>query len=95
MACSATFGIDTGESAGEHQNFNDVDDFIENDFVSAVTYGDVLGTPLPSQYNNYAVKIEVVADTTTLGGATMKRIDVTIRTPSDEQILFSALKGNY
>ena len=87
--------IDKGEVVGEHQNFNDVDDFIVADFMSAVNYGDVLGTALATQYSNYLVKIVVGEDTTTFAGTTMKRIDVTIKTPSDEEILFSALKGNY
>lgn len=95
VACSTDYGIDADETADEHQNFNDVDDFITGGFVPAVTYGDALGNSLPAQYANYQVKIAVTADTTTLTGTTMKRIDVTIKTPSDEDILFSALKGNY
>ena len=93
VACSTVYGIDSGEIEGEHQNFNDVDDFITSGFESAVTYGDVLGGGLPTQYTNYAIQITVAADNSS--GIVMKRIDVTIRTPSDEQILFSALKGNY
>ena len=95
VACSPVYGIDSGEIEGEHHNFNDVDDFIADDFISAVDYGDVLGNALPAQYNNYFVKIEVDADSIMLAGATMKRINVTIKTPSSEEILFSALKGNY
>ncbi|MFT6985091.1 MAG: MSHA pilin protein MshD [Psychromonas sp.] len=79
----------------KHPTFNDVDDFVLTDFISAVNYGDVVGNPLTAQYNNYAVKIAVRADSTSLAGTTMKRIDVTIKTPSDEEIVFSALKGNY
>lgn len=89
--CLAVLGRDTGEVAGEHQDFDDVDDFITNGFQSAVNYGDVLGDDLPNQYNNYAIKIEVVevlADNN-------KKISVIIKTPSDEEIRFSALKGNY
>lgn len=95
VACSTVYGIDSGEVAGEHHNFNDVDDFITDGFESAVSYGDVLGVGLPRQYANYFIKIAVVADTTTLSAATMKRIAVTVKTPSDEEIVFSALKGNY
>lgn len=93
VACSTTYGIDSGEIAGEHQSFNDVDDFVTAGFQSAVTYGDLLGNNLPVQYNNYAVQIVVSADNSS--GPLMKRIDVSVRTPSDEQIVFSALKGNY
>jgi len=83
------YGIDD-ETAGEHQNFNDVDDFITNGFQSAVTYGDVIGAALLSQYNNYAIKIDVVSFETDY-----KNVSVTIQTPSREEIRFSALKGNY
>lgn len=90
VACSSNDGIDIGEAAGEHQNFNDVDDFIENDFVSIVDYGNVLGNDFPSQVQNYSVKITVLPN-----GAAFKEISVTIKTPTNEEIVFSALKGNY
>jgi len=89
--CSTTLGLDSGEVAGEHQNFNDVDDFITTGFEPAVSYGDVLGGDLPSQYNNYVVSIEVEIVTVDIS----KKIAVIIKTPSGEQIRFSALKGNY
>lgn len=92
-SCSAVYGRDSGEDADKQQNFNDVDDFITGGFVNVVTYGDLLGNNLPTQYNNYAVQIAVSADNSS--GILMKRIDVTIKTPSDEEIVFSALKGNY
>ncbi|PKG38140.1 prepilin-type N-terminal cleavage/methylation domain-containing protein [Psychromonas sp. Urea-02u-13] len=93
QTCSASLGIDTdtGEVAGEHQNFNDVDDFITTGFVPAVNYGDVLGSNLASQYNNYAVKIEAVE----VLANNNKKVAVIIKTPSNEEIRFSALKGNY
>lgn len=80
-------------NAQKHPIFNDVDDFITTGFIDAVTYGNVVGEGLSPQYNNYAVQIAVSADSSS--GTTMKRIDVTIKTPSDEEIVFSALKGNY
>tara|TARA_R110001583_G_scaffold10698_2_gene49042 strand:+ start:8091 stop:8618 length:528 start_codon:yes stop_codon:yes gene_type:complete len=89
--CSAVLGRDTGEVAGEHQDFNDVDDFITNGFESSVNYGDVLGDDLPSQYNNYAIKIDVVE----VVANNNKKIAIIIKTPSNEEIRFSALKGNY
>jgi MSHA pilin protein MshD len=93
----SNYGIDStsSEVLGEHQDFNDVDDFITDGFESAIDYGDVLGNNLSSQYNNYSIKVEVNADTTTLTDQTLKRIDITIQTPSNEKIVFSALKGNY
>lgn len=90
VPCSVVYGIDIGEKAGEHQNFNDVDDFIENNFVSAVVYGNVLGAEGPIQIQNYFVKIDVVPKDTAF-----KEISVIVKTPTNEEILFSALKGNY
>ncbi|TEW56678.1 prepilin-type N-terminal cleavage/methylation domain-containing protein [Psychromonas sp. RZ22] len=92
---AVNYGIDASEIEGEHQNFNDVDDFIENDFVSAVSYGDVLGDvlgdDLSSELQSYAVKIQVTENKKDV----FKEILVTIKTPTDEEITFSALKGNY
>lgn len=91
------YGIDStsNEAQGEHQDFNDVDDFITNGFEPAGDYGDVLGNNLSAQYNNYLIKIAVSKDTATLSAQTLKRIEVTIQTPSNEKIVYSALKGNY
>jgi MSHA pilin protein MshD len=91
QACSPMLGIDAGEVAGEHENFNDVDDFITTGFISAVDYGDVLGDNLANQYANYAVNIEVVIVSADIS----KKVAVIIKTPSNEEIRFSALKGNY
>ncbi|WP_413699865.1 prepilin-type N-terminal cleavage/methylation domain-containing protein [Psychromonas sp. KJ10-10] len=89
--CSTVLGRDTGEVEGEHQDYNDVDDFITSGFEPAVNYGDALGNDLPSQYNNYQIKIDVVE----VVANSRKKISVTINTPSNEDIRFSALKGNY
>lgn len=90
VACSINYGPDLApagsEVVGDHSNFNDVDDFITNNiFVAASNY--------VAEYNYYDVKIAVVADNSS--GVSMKRIDVTVRTPNNEEIEFSALKGNY
>lgn len=92
VACtsSANYGIDSGEVAGEHFNFNDVDDFIEDEYVGAVEYGNVLGEPLSSEMQNFSVKISVSPYNTVF-----KEITVTIKTPTNEEIVFAALKGNY
>ncbi len=103
VSCSSSLGIDAEEVQGKHFNFNDVDDFITSGFISANDYGNVVGDKLggddySSQYNNYAVKIEVGLDNNqgiTMKKITMKKITLTIQTPSNEQIQFSALKGNY
>jgi MSHA pilin protein MshD len=90
---SGNYGPDDSES--NHPTFNDVDDFVENEFVSIVDYGDLLGDPYPTDYRNYQIKIDVLSNVNTMPGTTMKQINVTIKTPSNEEILFSALKGNY
>lgn len=92
IPCSTHYGIDasSNEVAGRHQDFNDVDDFIQPTFVSAETYGNILGGNLDSQFALYSVMINVVA-----AGLHAKQIVVTVRTPSGEDIVFSALKGNY
>ncbi|GLS92239.1 MSHA biogenesis protein MshD [Psychromonas marina] len=104
-ACSTTLGRDGSETLKKHQDFNDVDDFItylgDNGriavFIPAVAYGDVLGNLLPDQYTNYSVKIEVVKISTDVGVVDdrAKKLVVIIKTPSNEEIRFSALKGNY
>ena len=97
---SSNYGADGGVETS-HPFFNDVDDFITNGFVDANNYGNVVGNNLggningndfSNQYNNYAVKIEVVLDTSQ--GFNMKKITLTIKTPSNENIQFNALKGN-
>ncbi|WP_354624159.1 prepilin-type N-terminal cleavage/methylation domain-containing protein [Psychromonas sp. MME2] len=88
----ADYGPDSGEDPDNHSHYNDVDDFIEVNFVSVVNYGDALDQPYATEYTNYLVKIAV---TPYINSTAMKLIEVTIRTPSGEEILFSALKGNY
>ncbi len=92
----AGFGVDheSGESEGEHQNFNDVDDFITDGFQPASDYGDILGDDLSSQYNNYYIDIAVEFFNINNGNDS-KKIIITIKTPSNEELRFSALKGNY
>ncbi len=97
VSCTAVanYGPDTGES--DHPDFNDVDDFITTGFVSAVDYGNVLGDDLGGshvgQYSNYQINIDVSTDSSL--GFVMKKVTVTVNTPSNENIRFSALKGNY
>lgn len=90
QSCSTTLGIDGSEVAGEHDGFNDVDDFITSGFQSAVDYGDVLDNALSDEYSNYAVSIDV-----NHFDATTKQVVVIIQTPSAENIRLSAFKGNY
>ncbi len=94
--CSSVLGAETGEVRGGGQNtFNDVDDYITT-WVDAVSFGDTLGQPLESVYQNFKLKIDVVVDNS-LGGAadTAKRIDLTIQTPNGNELAFSAYRGNY
>ena len=96
VACSTSYGPDIApagsEVAGEHWNFNDVDDFITKDPVTH-SFVFVPASNYVTGYNSYDVKIVVAADNSS--GVLMKRIDVTVRTPSNEEIDFSAFKGNY
>jgi len=99
VACtsSSNYGPDGGIETS-HPFFNDVDDFITSGFVNATNYGNVVGDKLggddyATQYANYAVNIEVSLDNSQ--GFNMKKITLTIKTPSNEEIQFSALKGNY
>ena len=94
VPCSdpSNYGPDGSEDVSNHAMYNDVDDFIETNFVSLVTYGDALDQPYATEYTNYAVKIAVQPY---LSPEKVKLIEVTVQTPSGEEILFSALKGNY
>lgn len=79
----------------DQQAFNDVNDFITDDFESIFNYEYILGDDLPKQYTDYQVKIAVFESLNATIQQKMKRIDVTIKTPSDENIVFSALKGRF
>ncbi|MCE2596042.1 type II secretion system GspH family protein [Motilimonas cestriensis] len=96
VLCSTSLGPETGEVRGGGENtFNDVDDYI-TPYVNAVSFGDALGQPLNGVYQNFQLKIDVVRDPSFGGGAdTAKRIDLTILTPSGNEQLFSAYRGNY
>ncbi|MCE2572124.1 type IV pilus modification PilV family protein [Motilimonas eburnea] len=96
VSCASALGPDAGEVRGGGENtFNDVDDYI-TPWVDAVSFGDALGLPLESVYQNYRIKIDVVIDSSFGGGAdTAKRIDVLIVTPNGSELVFSAYRGNY
>ena len=90
-ACTATasFGPD-GET---REFFDDVDDYHglsesppRNNFGNA-----------RSQYNNFSVTINVSYDGGTFGLAAqeLKRIEVTVRTPSGFPFVFTAYRGNF
>ncbi|TEW51384.1 type IV pilus modification PilV family protein [Psychromonas algicola] len=79
----------------DQQTFNDIEDFITNDFEPIFNYENILGEGLPKQYDNYQVNIAVLEFLNTDIQQKMKRIDVTIKTPGDDKIVFSALKGRY
>jgi len=77
------------------QPLNDVQDFITVGFEPIFNYEGILGNNLPTQYNNYQVMIAVSEFLNTEVQQNMKRIDLTIKTPNDENIAFSVLKGRY
>ncbi|MFO6423240.1 prepilin-type N-terminal cleavage/methylation domain-containing protein [Motilimonas sp. KMU-193] len=97
--CSSVLGPEAGEVRGGGQNtFNDVDDYMTPrgaPWVDAVSFGDTLGLPLESVYQNFKLKIDVVLDNSLGGVDTAKRIDLFIQTPSGNELAFSAYRGNY
>ena len=82
------------------RNYQDIDEFKVDSFTSVVGSQRInkilnLDQDLPYQYNNYAFKIDLVPELKVVTNRRMKRIEVTIKTPSNEEITFSALKGDY
>lgn len=82
------------------RNYQDIDEFKVDSFTSVVGSQRInkilnLDQDLPYQYNNYAFKINLVPELKVVTNRRMKRIEVTIKTPSNEEITFSALKGDY
>lgn len=94
-ACSA-LGIDSGETAGAQNIFDDVDDY------STLTQA-VNAQPrdqsnnVRSGYENFHVVVTVVnaGGEVGLSGGDAKRIDVTIIDPAGAKYLFSAYKTNF
>jgi len=84
-----------GGEAKAGQNTDDVNDFITDGFISIASYKGILRDNFSPQYNDYQMKITVRQDTRVIDNAVMKHIEVTIKMPNDDEISFSALKGNY
>lgn len=94
IPCSIKLGKDLDESS--IKDFNDIDDFITqsslDDFVPAIEFIDPSDHFLRSQYKNYLVKIDV---TNYELAKEIKKITLSVRTPTDEELTFSALQGNH
>ncbi len=93
-SCSAALGIDTGETAGVTNTFDDVDDY--NSVVNLAPT-DQSGS-VRSGYEDFRVSISVAYAGSEVGLANntdAKRIDVTIIDPRGNQTVFSAYKTNF
>ena len=93
-ACSATFGVDTGETAGVTNTFDDVDDYAT---VSNQAPTDQSGS-IRGGYEDFRVSISVAYAGSEIGlpnNTDAKRIDVTITDPRGSQYVFSAYKTNF
>ena len=96
---SSTLGENVIQSLLQ-RNYQDIDEFKVDSFTRVVGSLGInkilnLDQDLPYQYNNYAFKINLTPEFKVVKNRRMKRIDVTIKTPNNEEITFSALKGDY
>ncbi len=85
-----------GNDGEVRASFNDVDDY-QRGFDDGPVQ-DALGASLPDVYQNFKVRIVVTEDSSLMpGGAANqgKRIDLTVKTPTGEEINFSVIRGNY
>ena len=95
IACSS-LGLDVGETSGNPNGFNDVDDYHVYCNSDAV---DTLAA-FTNEYPGYGLNICVAnaadqfGETSTLDHVA-KRVRLTIFMPNNEQILLTSFKGNY
>lgn len=94
LACSAVMGPEEG--ANNRHLFDDVDDYDTGGFTSTILSAD--NTELSTHYQGFEVDIDVFYDGLALGLANnrlAKRIEITVKTPSAEEITFSSFKANF
>jgi MSHA pilin protein MshD len=77
----------------DKQSIDSLDRFETSGFEPITRYANTLGYDLPTQYNNYQIKLVIVNEYIAIIDSVMKRIDVTLKTPTDDEIVFSVLKG--
>ncbi|MBW8189446.1 prepilin-type N-terminal cleavage/methylation domain-containing protein [Neiella marina] len=98
IAACSTAG-ELGPDGETRAQFNDVDDYITNGFISGDALLDSSENIIGNLYPNFSVAIDVVHDAAGFNGGSgtdiAKRIDVTVRVPSGNEIVFSAYRGNY
>ena len=68
-------------------------DVSEDEFKTIFTYQPWLGLALGKEYQDYLLKLTVVDLSSLYSAKQMKRIDVVIKTPDEQEIAFSVLKG--
>jgi len=88
--CSNTLGIDVGES---RSSFDDVDDY--NGLIESPPK-DALGN-IKSEFTNFNLNVEVIYAGTDHGFSQreLKKIQVTVVSPENDQFVFSVYKGNF
>ena len=91
--CSA---IMADEEGGNRSLFDDVDDYVTGGFTSTILTAD--NTSLSEHYQGFQVKVNVFYDGLALGLANnrlAKRIEITVKTPSNFDITFVSYKANF
>ncbi len=93
------FGPDGGETRA---NFDDVDDYDgldeTGDSIENITGSQIQSDALESLYLGYRVTVSVTYDDTydnSNAGSLVKRIDITVTTPSGETVQFATYKANF
>jgi len=81
-------GPDNGES--QRKQFDDVDDYHDLRLNGAELSG-----LSPNRYNGFEVSVRVTYKEENEDESKLKRITVTVTTPQEESIEFSAIKGNW
>ena len=65
----------------------------EDEFKTVFAYQSWLGLPLGKEYKGYLLKLTVAELSALYSVKQMQRIDVVIKTPDEQEIAFSVLKG--
>ncbi len=80
--------------------YNDVDDYdTDGSYLAAASLTNASNEVIGEQYPNFSVRIAVVVDSSGFhnggSGSPAKRIDIYIRPPAGDDLVFSAFRGNY
>jgi MSHA pilin protein MshD len=93
------FGPEDGETRA---NFDDVDDYVvldgSDEYVEDISGSRVESAAFENLYSGYRVAVSVTYDDAydnTNTGSLVKRIDITVTTPSGETVQFATYKANF